>query len=523
MERQDLQVSLNCEVCKGQRNIHWKCIQCDLRMCDNCRTTHGTIPETSNHTMLSNSNISVNYMLEREIRRTRCKKHKERPYAYFCKTLRRLVCLDCLNDFQIKDDIIDISEFVTHYCNGKETAPEDYTSSPVYETDSGSFNMHCETICRYQDLQRVGRTPAFSSSPIHCTSDYSSSCGSNTTNSVKSNDQQNIGFLNSDFMRSESNMSTSSISSYVFVERSNSFDRMEYPSALIHYTNTHTYKMNLPPVNTMNFVNSHELYIGCQGGDISKINLEQLTLISRKPKILDRIKGQEAIDFTITSNGDILLINSEKKTINLVTKTYTGRTQVSEIHKFTEQVPISIHLNNKNGVLWIGLMEPNKRWKRASVGIIEQMLLSGNVISAESKSNRNKIRLFTKPIVIKEEVSSLFVIDQLKEMDGRIVAIDKDTREQQWTYSDCQTSYLRFLPTDLAVTDSRVIIVLDSALKQLHLLNFAGSKLGIQPLSSLRIEHPIRISYDNKMNYLWIGGGSKNTGAEIHKIQVEGI
>lgn len=486
-------------------------------MWEACKTTHDGISEhkiSSLFDVWSNQKTAT----EKKIRQMKCESHKRMTYIYFCKTCECFICSDCFDYGHPYDETIEISEYVAQYFN--ESSPNKYlTNTTAFLADSGVFDLRAE----YHNQLQLETLDVFD--------DYLSLPGSSTDNSsislTKGDSCDKIVSIDSDntlysqktiperALSTESTVSTSSNSSYVLVQRTNSLDMID-----IYLTKTITYKINIPSIHMMEFLNDHEIYIGYRGGDISKTSLKPFPFFSRTPKIVNTTKGMQVMDFTVTSEGDIIFIKSLKKTLSMVTKTCNRQPQVSDLHKLNDMEPISIHLNKESHVLRIGLVESHMNLEVVPVGSgkIESMLLSGRAVY---KYGQNEFKLFSKPTVIKEKDNSLYVVDQIAENEGRIVSVDIKTGRILWTYSDCLRSQLPFLPTDLSVMQSK-IFVLDSANLTIHIMNVLGYQLTTNSLSNLQISHPIRINFDNLSN-LWIACGCNETYTCIHKIKVLGI
>lgn len=87
------QMHVGCQICKQQKAVSWKCVDCNRLMCDTCKMTHENIPATENHEVLSTKSI----LPRRSIRTNSkmCKCHGK-SLSLHCSTCDVLICMDCI-------------------------------------------------------------------------------------------------------------------------------------------------------------------------------------------------------------------------------------------------------------------------------------------------------------------------------------------------------------------------------------------------------------------------------------------
>lgn len=101
---------------------------------------------------------------------------------------------------------------------------------------------------------------------------------------------------------------------------------------------------------------------------------------------------------------------------------------------------------------------------------------------------------------------NIYVIDHLDylshvmESPGSVVVIDK-IGQLQWTFN---SSFDRFYPSDIAVTSTDIVIVIDRYNDALHVLSPTGELIVCKVVKDIGISLPYSLSID-KDNKLWIG------------------
>lgn len=87
------QIHVGCQICKQQKAISWKCVDCNRLLCDTCKMTHENIPATENHEVLSTKSILPRRSIR--INPKNCKLHGK-SLSLHCSTCDILICIDCI-------------------------------------------------------------------------------------------------------------------------------------------------------------------------------------------------------------------------------------------------------------------------------------------------------------------------------------------------------------------------------------------------------------------------------------------
>ncbi|XP_076104553.1 uncharacterized protein LOC143073114 [Mytilus galloprovincialis] len=103
------QVPVKCNLCENE-TIKWKCEDCGLLLCTNCRDTkHSKIKNAQNHKIIDIKLVGV-HSEEVDFSNIKCKDHPGQLCCLFCTHCDSLVCPICIAKIHKKHDLIEISE-----------------------------------------------------------------------------------------------------------------------------------------------------------------------------------------------------------------------------------------------------------------------------------------------------------------------------------------------------------------------------------------------------------------------------
>ncbi|XP_071168580.1 uncharacterized protein [Mytilus edulis] len=106
------QIPINCHLCDTEKNIKWKCIDCELLICDKCKDgRHLRIKNAQEHKVISIKDIGL-HSGELDFTNIKCQDHASQSCCLFCKICDSLVCPTCVSKVHKKhaNDLIEISE-----------------------------------------------------------------------------------------------------------------------------------------------------------------------------------------------------------------------------------------------------------------------------------------------------------------------------------------------------------------------------------------------------------------------------
>ncbi|XP_063431521.1 E3 ubiquitin-protein ligase TRIM45-like [Mytilus trossulus] len=104
------QIPINCHLCDIEKNIKWKCLECELLLCDNCKIKrHPRIKNSNDHRVIDIKDVGL-HGEELDFTSIKCRDHPGQTCCLFCKSCNSLVCPTCVSKVHKKHDLIEISE-----------------------------------------------------------------------------------------------------------------------------------------------------------------------------------------------------------------------------------------------------------------------------------------------------------------------------------------------------------------------------------------------------------------------------
>ncbi|XP_063446888.1 probable E3 ubiquitin-protein ligase MID2 [Mytilus trossulus] len=105
------QIPINCQFCETEKVIKWKCIDCELLICDKCKDKiHLKIKGGKDHKILDIKEIGSETE-ELCYANLKCQDHSGQNYCLYCKTCESLVCPVCIAKVHKKQhDLVEITE-----------------------------------------------------------------------------------------------------------------------------------------------------------------------------------------------------------------------------------------------------------------------------------------------------------------------------------------------------------------------------------------------------------------------------
>ena len=99
----EVQAPMLCQICEIARGIEWKCLDCDLLMCQKCKEKiHPKFKLANEHKIvhikdIENKEVQVrNYENEIHFGDIKCTDHSDQTCCMYCKSCDKLVCVQCV-------------------------------------------------------------------------------------------------------------------------------------------------------------------------------------------------------------------------------------------------------------------------------------------------------------------------------------------------------------------------------------------------------------------------------------------
>lgn len=118
-----------CNMCQGTQEV-FLCLQCNLHICSNCKSTHDLISNTSYHELLPVGNHAIKQKKITQARR--CHKHRKEKLRLFCLTCQQVVCKRCVTEKHSRHTCVAAEVKAAQVRRELETLVEDYNKESMF-------------------------------------------------------------------------------------------------------------------------------------------------------------------------------------------------------------------------------------------------------------------------------------------------------------------------------------------------------------------------------------------------------
>lgn len=140
------QIPALCQFCEESK-IKWKCIDCDLFLCQLCTTRiHSKIKASNGHTRINlkecGTEDATNTMRKVDLQNMQCETHSEQKCWVYCNDCRIPICSDCSTDTHQKHKVGKLKEvFDTIVSEIKEKKGKIEIEIQWYENEEAKFKQ----------------------------------------------------------------------------------------------------------------------------------------------------------------------------------------------------------------------------------------------------------------------------------------------------------------------------------------------------------------------------------------------
>ncbi|VDI72196.1 Hypothetical predicted protein [Mytilus galloprovincialis] len=479
-----------CQFCEESSDIKWKCINCDVFMCQLCTTKIHTKLKSTDHHGLINLKDYGREDVAKTIRKERLEK----------------LLLDGDENYQvIKDEILltkkEMTETISNYA---KQLLDDLDS--IWKPTENMIKLELSDIQKNNEdlLQREDSLKKVLQS--HKASEiFSSRTMLNKNLPTKSVETINCNILKTKF-----------VSGKIFKKQNigkTLFGNLYEVPDLELVREYHSEIINI--WNILNCDSNKALIASYTGGKLQKVLFDG-----------NKIKVEE--DFSISvlnmaklGNDEILLSTGESDL-----QVYSIDRQFKPFKSFSPLKSISVHVSQTNRI-FVGLVECfpiTFPAKKDSVRRVVVLNLNGDLQHIYEYDKDNQ-RLFTSPWKIITLKDTMIIIDRVnKNFEGRVIGLDYGGK-LLWTYNGCDTKLDsgKFYPIDISTNSSGTIFVADKDNHAVHVLNSTGEFIVCKVVKSIGIELPVSLDID-KNGILWIGcntwKANKDSKAKIFSVKL---
>lgn len=525
-----------CQFC-DESNIRWKCINCDLFLCQLCSyRIHSKSKSSLDHEII---NFQNSFTLDAEeshrkvdLDNMKCECHQGQRCVSYCCDCDRIICVQCFEDAHkthskenlmtnYKTKMIKIENFKRHIVESfsfyevekkRLQTLLDFQTKNYDEIKAIILKTHREiknAIKRYTNdlIKHLG--DAFNKTREEIMEQTTALQNSITELISKQNDINNLLMTHSaaDILikTKESLLSLKQLN--IHTPRTMKFvpgKTLKLPMSesfghLIICPNIelkNTYQTALENVQRILQINDKIMLIA--SGASNKIQTVEF-----KEKTFSVLKeiDTDIYGMAILANNNVIVSTGECG-LNY----YNNDGPLRLMKSFSPLHTIAVHVNKREEIL-VGLAEPGTSiaLKDDSVRKIVVLDTSGN-IKYEYELDRTNERLFTWPGNLETYDHKILVVDSINDsLSGRIVVINYD-KQVQWNYSGVSDE-LSFYPMDAVITENRKILVTDVYNDAIHVLNYKGQLIECCVLRDQGVISPLSLDIDNE-GMIWVGSSA---------------
>ncbi|CAG2230207.1 unnamed protein product [Mytilus edulis] len=103
---------ISCNLCESETKLKWKCLDCDLLMCNKCcDKVHPKFKNAKDHTIVDIKQVGVSGTNRNlDFTNIKCKVHTTQSCCIFCSNCDKLACPSCITKGHAGHTFIEIKE-----------------------------------------------------------------------------------------------------------------------------------------------------------------------------------------------------------------------------------------------------------------------------------------------------------------------------------------------------------------------------------------------------------------------------
>ncbi|XP_076099450.1 uncharacterized protein LOC143068938 [Mytilus galloprovincialis] len=551
------QVPVNCNLCDTDRPIQWKCMDCRILMCGNCKDkVHSQLKNALDHKIISREEIGL-HTEELDFTNIKCDEHAGQSSCLYCNTCEVLVCPTCIAKVHKKHDLIEIS---------------DEYKKKVDKLKKGQSKMQKSNSNMNAKKDELNKLMSAENSKYSKVKQDIVSHEKTVKEQVEKYFKELINKLDQSHETVLTSVKTDLNAISVFTNQTN--DKIKQVQDFIEITNASEFFKEVKTMeksteiqesqtkpsysSSPKFVpgNINQSMIGSlqDDGDLSaEINvslvindtyqteLELIALVSPcidqsiwissgKYGMLQRVK-HEGSNLKVMSEFNIKVYGMAVNPSNQLFLCVQGKTwlqQISSTGDLTDSVydvtPFysqTIHFNNDNKLI---VAASNDKLKRSAVIIMNKR---GDKETVYEHDEHNQ-PLFNKPRYITTTSNeNIHVVDFLGDWSGKVVILGQEGNIiNQYTGHQTINKSEPFRPVHIVTTPSDNVVVMDLFTQILHILNDNGHFISYFNTKDIGIEFPYSLAF-NTTGQLYIGcskaAGSQTKEAKLYVINIAGF
>ncbi|XP_071162360.1 E3 ubiquitin-protein ligase TRIM71-like [Mytilus edulis] len=552
------QVPVNCKLCKTDRPIQWKCMDCSIMMCAHCKdNVHSQFKNALDHKIIKREEIGL-HKEELDFTNIKCNEHTGQSSCLYCNTCEILVCPTCVAKVHKKHDLIEISDAYNikveilkkgqskmQKSNYTTNAKKDQLNKLVsaenikYNKEKRNIQSHEETV--KQQVEQYFKELKNKLEQNHETVLLSVKSDLNAISSFTNQKEDKINEV-------QDCIDISNASEFFKeVKKMEKFTETQEPRTRPSYSSSQKF---IPG----NFTQSNIGSLQDDGNLSAEINtslvinseyqteLESIALVgpcldqtiwisSGSYGMLQRVKPEgtnlkvmsklniEVYGMAVTPSNQLLLCAKGKKSLQQIS---SSGELTDSVYNVSPLLPNAIHVISDNKLI---VAAYNNELKRETVIIMNK---KGDKETVYENDEHNQ-PIFNNPWYITTTCTgNIHVVDRISDdARGKVVVLGQGGHIiNQYTGHPTINKSKPFKPVRIVTTPSDNVVVTDLNIPILHILNDNGHLISYFNTKDIGIEFPISLAI-NTTGQLYIGcsraAGTKTKDAKLYVIKIEGF
>ncbi|XP_071133176.1 E3 ubiquitin-protein ligase TRIM71-like [Mytilus edulis] len=553
---------ISCNLCELETKLEWRCVECDLIMCNKCRNKiHPKFKNAKYHTIVDIKQARVSGDKGNlDLEDIRCKVHTTQVCCLFCSYCDSLVCPICITKTHAGHTFIEIKEAL-------ETKLEKLKS---IKTEVETATKELSNDVRKLDQMKLSEQSKGKKvlQDIHCQKEAFNTYADQLSDIVQQKIKASEGAISREQkravdMRQRMQEECHTVDDLICCKDPlNVFENIDkvvisLKTTMQHINPPNSYIPQFMPGNITQstFGSLTEVFSSNTTNKIEmKVNKQFFTELTRChylsvcsddtfwlgdsiSKVLHKIKhnGDSLVTITtiktkirgivVTTDGDILLADATSR-LKLINGT-SGKVQDSKYSVFPLSI-MSVHLTRDNKVI-VGAKSPGKIIPVTGRRVVIVMDKDG-IHETVYEHTKNKKGLLTYPQSITSTANgSVVVADFTHDFanSSRILALDKDGNILN-TYKghpEINTLNKPFQPEDITSTPLDNIIIPDLDFHIIHILDNSCNLIAYYNMRDIGIAYPYCTAFTSTTSfYLGCAPPTDNsTNAKLYEIEYSGF
>ncbi|XP_071165937.1 uncharacterized protein [Mytilus edulis] len=518
-----------CQFCEESPEIKWKCINCELFLCQLCSTKiHSKSKASKEHEIISYKSIETEdaapSMDNVDIESMVCTMHSQQKCFVFCKDCSQPACSKCLTETHKLHDYKPLDEAYNDIISEKEELINKLKSNlqflrnakdkltKILSDGNNNLKETREAIKRTEKEMKESITKYVADlfQELEAKSKKSEKMIKDELSTMKKNEDKLETRINNLNEAKQDHQLVDILSPLPkYPAKTIKHNEVTFiPSNMQEKLGRQSVLGDLYTIPDLELIDSYQSAIqnvtnillysdNCAFvGSYSSQKLQKVIFGNHRIKV-EREMKMKVYDMAKTRDGEIL-VSSEESEIKL----YTKDGQLKTFKSFSPLKTLGIHITKDHKII-IGLTEslkiPATKDSIRTLVIMNQDCYIQTTIEFES--------LLTYPYRIQSFNDKILVVDIINtEWEGRVVMLD-ERGKLYWTYNgynSINSDQNHFYPDDIAITSADTILVSDCENHTIHVLNPDGQLIVCKDVKCLGIELPLGLCIDQNQ-VLWIG------------------